>query len=108
MLRRGAAPQQPTVCVRQGKLDEAEKALRDSLARVRSNGWALAGLAEVYKRKGNAKEEALARQAYARAWLGGAAPDIARLQAVQSIPGVAASVSVPSALRDCPHAHRTG
>ena len=49
------------------------------LARVRSNGWALAGLAEVYKRKGDTKEEALARQAYARAWLGGAAPDIARL-----------------------------
>jgi tetratricopeptide (TPR) repeat protein len=68
-----------SVYLRQGKLDEAEKALRDSLARVRSNGWALAGLAEVYKRKGDAKEEALARQAYARAWLGGAAPDIARL-----------------------------
>jgi len=68
-----------SVYLRQGKLDEAEKALRDSLARVRSNGWALAGLAEVYKRKGDTKEEALARQAYARAWLGGAAPDIARL-----------------------------
>ncbi len=68
-----------SVYLRQGKLDEAEKALRDSLARVRSNGWALAGLAEVYKRKGDAKAEALARQAYARAWLGGAAPDIARL-----------------------------
>jgi tetratricopeptide (TPR) repeat protein len=68
-----------SVYLRQGRLDEAEKALRDSLARVRSNGWALAGLAEVYKRKGDAKAEALARQAYARAWLGGAAPDIARL-----------------------------
>lgn len=68
-----------SVYLRQGKLDAAEKAFRDSLARVRSNGWALAGLAEVYKRKGDAKEEALARQAYARAWLGGAAPDIARL-----------------------------
>jgi cytochrome c-type biogenesis protein CcmH/NrfG len=65
--------------LRQGKLDEAEKAFRDSLARVRSNGWALAGLTEVYKRKGDAKAEALARQAFARAWLGGAAPDIARL-----------------------------
>jgi len=39
----------------------------------------LAGLAEVYKRKGDAKAEAAARQAYARAWFGGAAPDIARL-----------------------------
>jgi len=68
-----------SVYLRQGKLNEAENALRDSLARVRNNGWALAGLAEVYKRKGDAKAEAKARQAYARAWLGGAAPDIARL-----------------------------
>lgn len=68
-----------SIYLRQGKLDAAEKAFRDSLARVRSNGWALAGLAEVYKRKGDMKEEALARQAYARAWLGGAAPDITRL-----------------------------
>jgi len=68
-----------SVYLRLGKLDEAEKVLRDSLARVRSNGWALAGLAEVYKRKGDTKAEALAQQAYARAWLGGAAPDIARL-----------------------------
>ena len=29
--------------------------------------------------KGDAKAEKSARQAYARAWLGGAAPDIARL-----------------------------
>jgi len=68
-----------SVYLRQGKLDAAEKALRDSLVRVRGNGWALAGLAEVYKRKGDAKAEASARQAYTRAWLGGAAPDIARL-----------------------------
>jgi tetratricopeptide (TPR) repeat protein len=68
-----------SVYLRQGKLDDAEKALRDSLARVRSNGWALAGLAEVYKRKGEAKAEATARKAYGRAWLGGAAPDIGRL-----------------------------
>jgi tetratricopeptide (TPR) repeat protein len=68
-----------SVYLRQGKLDAAEKALRDSLARVRSNGWALAGLAEVHKRKGDVKAEAAARRAYARAWLGGAAPDINRL-----------------------------
>jgi tetratricopeptide (TPR) repeat protein len=68
-----------SVYLRQGQLDAAEKALRDSLGRVRSNGWALAGLAEVYKRKGDAKAEASARHAYTRAWLGGAAPDIARL-----------------------------
>jgi tetratricopeptide (TPR) repeat protein len=68
-----------SVYLRQGKLDAAEKALRDSLTRVRGNGWALAGLAEVYKRKGDARAEVSARQAYKRAWLGGAAPDIARL-----------------------------
>jgi len=68
-----------SVYLRQGKLDAAEKALRDSLARVRGNGWALAGLAEVYKRKGHANAEKSARQAYTRAWLGGAAPDIVRL-----------------------------
>jgi tetratricopeptide (TPR) repeat protein len=68
-----------SVYLRQGKLDAAETALRDSLARVRGNGWALAGLAEVYKRKGDTQAEKSARQAYARAWLGGAAPDIARL-----------------------------
>jgi tetratricopeptide (TPR) repeat protein len=68
-----------SIYLRQGKLDAAEKALRDSLARVRSNGWALAGLAEVYKRKGDAKAEALARKAYGRAWFGNSAPDIDRL-----------------------------
>jgi hypothetical protein len=36
------------VRLRQGRLDDAEKAFRESLARVRSNGWALAGLAETY------------------------------------------------------------
>jgi hypothetical protein len=68
-----------SVYLRQGKLDAAEKALRDSLLRVRGNGWALAGLAEVYKRKGDVKAEKAARLAYARAWLGGTAPDLARL-----------------------------
>ena len=68
-----------SVYLRQGKLDAAEKTLRDSLSRVRSNGWALAGLAEVYKRNGDTKSEASARKAYGQAWLGGAAPDIARL-----------------------------
>jgi tetratricopeptide (TPR) repeat protein len=68
-----------SVYLRQGNLDAAEKALRDSLVRVRGNGWALAGLAEVYKRKGDGQAEKSARRAYARAWLGGPAPDIGRL-----------------------------
>lgn len=68
------------VRLRQGRLDEAEKALRDSLVRVRNNGWALAALAEVYKRKGDAKAEATAREALKKAWFGDAAgPDLAKV-----------------------------
>ena len=68
------------VLLRQGKLDEAEKAFRDSLARLRNNAFALAGLAEVYKRKHDAKGERAARSAYARSWAGPAAgPDLAKL-----------------------------
>jgi hypothetical protein len=59
-----------SVRLRQGKLPEAEKAFRDSLARVRNNGWALAGLAETYKQTGNAKAEAATRKALAKAWFG--------------------------------------
>jgi len=68
-----------SVYLRQGRLDAAEQTLRDSLARVRGNGWALAGLAEVYQRQGKAKAVQAARRAFTRAWLGGAAPDVARL-----------------------------
>lgn len=68
-----------SVYLRQGRLDEAEKVLRESLLRTRGNGWALAGLAEVYRRKGDKPAEQAARKAYENAWLGGKAPDIASL-----------------------------
>jgi tetratricopeptide (TPR) repeat protein len=68
-----------SVYLRQGRLDAAEKVLRESLLRSRGNGWALAGLAEVYRRKGDAQAEKATRQAYDRAWFGARAPDIARL-----------------------------
>lgn len=68
-----------SVYLRQGKLDAAEKVLRESLLRSRGNGWALAGLTEVYKRKGDEAAEKATRQAYARAWFGGEAPDVSRL-----------------------------
>lgn len=68
------------VKLRQGRLDEAETALRDSLARVRNNGWALAALAEVYKRKGDAAAEQSARQALSKAWFGTeGGPDLTKL-----------------------------
>jgi tetratricopeptide (TPR) repeat protein len=68
-----------SVYLRQGRLDAAEKVLRESLLRSRGNGWALAGLAEVYRRKGDTQAEKATRQAYDRAWFGAKAPDIARL-----------------------------
>ncbi|HEY2560142.1 MAG TPA: hypothetical protein VGI48_10580 [Caldimonas sp.] len=68
------------VRLRQGRLDDAERAFRDSLARVRNNGWALAGLAEVYRQKGDRNGAAAAERAYARAWFGPpGGPDLARL-----------------------------
>ena len=69
-----------SVRLRQNRLDDAERAFRDSLARVRNNGWALAGLAEVYRLKGDRNGETAARRAYARTWFGPAGgPDLARL-----------------------------
>jgi tetratricopeptide (TPR) repeat protein len=69
-----------SVRLRQNRLDEAERAFRDSLARVRNNGWAIAGLAEVYKKKGDRNGEAAAKRSYARAWFGSKdGPDLARL-----------------------------
>lgn len=67
------------VRLRQGRLEDAEKAFRDSLGRVRNNGWAIAGLAETYRAKGDRKAERAARKAYANTWFGPAAPDLARL-----------------------------
>jgi tetratricopeptide (TPR) repeat protein len=67
------------VYLRQGRLDEAEQTLRDSLLRVRGNGWALTGLVEVYKRKGDAPAERSAQQALERAWFGKTAAGIDQL-----------------------------
>jgi hypothetical protein len=62
------------VLLREGRIDEAEKIFRESLARVRNNSWALAGLAETYRRKGDAAAAGATRRAFAKAWLGGSAP----------------------------------
>ena len=68
------------VLLRQGKLDEAEKAFRESLGRTRNNGWALAGLAETYKRMGKTKAEKATRAVLARVWFGDkSGPDVSKL-----------------------------
>jgi tetratricopeptide (TPR) repeat protein len=68
-----------SVRLRQGKLDEARKAFRESLARVRNNGWALAGLIETERRHGDARAEKAALAAFRRAWLGTTPPELGRL-----------------------------
>ena len=68
------------VRLRQAKYDDAEKIFRESLSRVRNNAWALAGLAETYRRKGDAPAQKKTQQAFAKAWLGEqAGPAIERL-----------------------------
>ena len=62
-----------------GKLDEAETAFRQSLLRAANNGWALHGLAVTYQRLGKQGAAETARDQFTRAWLGPAAPDLARL-----------------------------
>jgi len=69
-----------SVLLRQGKLDEAEKAFRESLARVRNNGWSLYGLTKVYEKRGDKKSLAAAKGKYAQAWFGPkAGPDLSGL-----------------------------
>ena len=69
-----------SVLLRQGKLDEAEKAFRESLARVRNNGWSLYGLTKVYEKRGDKKSLAAAKAKYGRAWFGPkAGPDLSSL-----------------------------
>lgn len=60
-----------SVRLRQGRPDEAERAFRESLLRVRNNAWALAGLAETYRQRADKMAERSARSAYVKAWLGG-------------------------------------
>jgi tetratricopeptide (TPR) repeat protein len=62
-----------------GKLDEAEAVFRQSLLRAPNNGWALHGLAATYQRLGKPGAAATARNQFSRAWIGAAAPELARL-----------------------------
>jgi tetratricopeptide (TPR) repeat protein len=53
-----------------GDADSAEQAFRASLAKVPNNGWALYGLAEVYRKRGDEKERAAAEKLFAKSWAG--------------------------------------
>jgi tetratricopeptide (TPR) repeat protein len=56
--------------LRAGRLDAAEQAFRASLARTPSNGWALRGLVEVYRQRGDAAALSAAQQRFGTTWLG--------------------------------------
>lgn len=58
------------VLLQQGDANGAEQAFRTSLNRVPNNGWALYGLSEVYKKRGDAKRAAASEQLLAKAWAG--------------------------------------
>jgi tetratricopeptide (TPR) repeat protein len=63
-----------------GEVDRAEAAFHACLARSPNNGWALYGLAEVYKRRGNEQQARSAQRRLAQAWAGDRqALDLARL-----------------------------
>ncbi len=56
--------------LRAGRSAEAEQVFRESLARTPSNGWALRGLIEVYRQRGDTKALAAAQKRFANTWLG--------------------------------------
>lgn len=56
--------------LRAGKLDEAEKTFRESLAAAPSNGWALQGLIEVYRQRGDQPAMRAALKRFESTWLG--------------------------------------
>jgi hypothetical protein len=50
-----------------------------SLLRAPNNGWALHGLTATYQRQGKQRAAATAHKQFTQAWVGPAAPDLARL-----------------------------
>lgn len=53
-----------------GNPDRAEEVLRASLVRTPNNGWALFGLMEVYKQRGDTGNAQAAKQLLDKAWMG--------------------------------------
>jgi tetratricopeptide (TPR) repeat protein len=58
------------VLLQKGDLDGAEQAFRSSLIRTPNNGWALYGLVEVYKKRGDARRASATEELLANAWAG--------------------------------------
>jgi len=68
------------VLLQKGDLDAAEQAFRASLVRAPNNGWALYGLTQVYKKRGDAQRAAAAQELLDKAWAGSRAQlDLAKL-----------------------------
>ncbi len=66
--------------VKAGELDKAEQAFRSSLTKAPNNAWALYGLAEVYKQRGDKAGEEATRKLFRNAWAGqGEMLDLAKL-----------------------------
>jgi tetratricopeptide (TPR) repeat protein len=58
------------VLVKAKQLDEAESVFRASFARTPSNGWALRGLMEVYRQRGDKAALAATQKRFETTWLG--------------------------------------
>jgi tetratricopeptide (TPR) repeat protein len=58
------------VLLQMGDLDGAEQAFRSSLVRAPNNGWALYGLAEVYRKRGDSRRASATEELLANAWAG--------------------------------------
>lgn len=56
--------------LQKGDLDGAEQAFRSSLIRAPNNGWALYGLSEVYKKRGDLQRASAAEELLGKAWAG--------------------------------------
>jgi len=66
--------------LRAGQPDDAEDVFRAALARTPSNGWALRGLMEVYRQRGDGVSLRLAQRRFETTWLGkGGEPALAQL-----------------------------
>jgi len=63
-----------------GRLHDAEKAFRESLTQTPSNGWALKGLMEVYRKRGDSAALKATQARFDSTWLGRkGGPDLSML-----------------------------